>query len=106
MSENTKHTPGPWVKGDEKHYRREHVFTNNGVFVADCCKQPPREECEANARLIAAAPDMLAALREIAEGRGAYKMDRLAFAESVIENMKGVALAAIAKAEDPELRTF
>lgn len=42
---------------------------------------------------------MLAALKEIAIGRGPYKIDPMAHAESVIEAMKDVAKEAIAAAE-------
>jgi hypothetical protein len=59
-----KHTPGPWVV-----VMSDLIKARNGDFVADCEATPPHlrpapptEEAKANARLIAAAPDMLAAL--------------------------------------------
>ena len=53
---NTKHTPGPWQVG--------HVDTQSvradGLLVATTACQ--RKEWQANTRLIAAAPELLAAL--------------------------------------------
>ena len=43
--------------------------------------------------------DLLAALKEIEKGEGAFSLDPLTFASNAIENMKGIATAAIAKAE-------
>ena len=43
--------------------------------------------------------DLLAALREIAKGEGAFSLDPLTFANNTIENMKEIANTAIAKAE-------
>ncbi len=54
---------------------------------------------EADAIRANASADMLEALREIALGRGPFKIDPMAHAESVIETMKQVAKDAIAKAE-------
>lgn len=42
--------------------------------------------------------DLLAALRKIAEGRGRFSTDQLTFASNTIDDMKELALAAIAKA--------
>ena len=57
--------------------------------------------------LHAAAPDMLAALKEISEGRGPFSCDQLTFATNTIEAMKEKALEAIALAKpkpDPPAR--
>lgn len=67
------HTSGPWqyVTGDD--WDGATVQTINGRIVA-CCdgcdipgatKEPTTEEAKANARLIAAAPEMLDALRRL-----------------------------------------
>lgn len=74
MSE-AKHTPGPWrVSG-----HRLAVFAKlNGinVVVADCDRTLGYSESEANARLIASAPELLAALlvahKRITEDRASY----------------------------------
>ena len=69
MSEH-KHTPGPWTLGKGK-YR---VRTEDGTLVAECYTtgnymRYPRDKVEqnANAHLIAAAPDLLEALIEARE---------------------------------------
>lgn len=68
------HTPGPWVWDESNYDRRERPFirstkkyhgADKGASVCRVSMVLPLDECEANARLIAAAPDMLAALREI-----------------------------------------
>jgi repressor LexA len=46
-----------------------------------------------------AASEMLAALKEIAKGHGAFSIDPLEHASNTIDEMKGLARAAIAKAE-------
>ena len=52
-----KHTPGPWEA------KRGFVRDANGVSLADAWDYTrPQEECYVNARLMAAAPDMLEAL--------------------------------------------
>jgi hypothetical protein len=57
------HTPGPWTNTNPRFFSdREHVFAGT-IMVADCCRLG-QEESEANARLIAAAPDLLAAIEE------------------------------------------
>jgi hypothetical protein len=81
------HTPGPWIvkqdvyrSGDIDVFARKVQYV--GTHVAHVCvrKEPddgdlPREQALANARLIAAAPDMLALLRDLEwsrlnDGRG------------------------------------
>lgn len=70
------HTPGKWRF--EKHTGASDYFGNvtadlgkreDGVglisTLAVVLKHPPKEQCEANARLIAAAPDLLEALRGV-----------------------------------------
>lgn len=63
----TKHTPGPWTVGhviNPVQLRRPKVFSKTGpeFFLID---GPDEETAEANARLIAAAPDCLKALELI-----------------------------------------
>jgi hypothetical protein len=56
---NTQHTPGPWKVREE--YIHQIIGTDGWGAVADCAigvRTP--EEKDANARLIAAAPDLLA----------------------------------------------
>jgi hypothetical protein len=66
--EMTKHTPGPWtVEGRNRTNDGWRLFADSGYGVGvawDCNGNP---ENEANARLIAAAPDLLAALKALRE---------------------------------------
>ena len=62
----TKHTPGPWHIGVRTFHAGRDVYGPKGepVAVADQELTLP-EESAANARLIAAAPDLLAALEAL-----------------------------------------
>jgi hypothetical protein len=56
------HTPAPWSCKNRPH--GIYVETATGALVADCfVLSVPMSECHANAHLIAAAPEMLNALR-------------------------------------------
>jgi hypothetical protein len=69
---SAQHTPGPW-KGNITRYNRDfrtcvNVMTEDGLrFIAAVSCDPHTDQLQlaANAKLIAAAPDMLAALQEI-----------------------------------------
>jgi len=63
----TTHTPGPWQDNDAGLiYGQVTDDEDEAPFVCDCCNEPGSGEYtereKANARLIAAAPDMLEAL--------------------------------------------
>lgn len=61
--QNVDHTPGPWVvSGDGRYIRAAH----GGDYVCDIKLADDDPEVVANAHLIAAAPDLLGALSEIA----------------------------------------
>ena len=67
-----RHTEGPWELDDSEKYYRRGAIRRNGMVVAfmnDNWQPITAEERLANARLIAAAPDMLEALREMVAGR-------------------------------------
>jgi len=98
---SAKHTPGPWqhsakLSASENH-RGFTVWNSDGWGLADV--QPADEdgrEGEANARLIAAAPELLEALQAVVsqlEGHDLHNGDVFA-----INN----AYAAIAKATNPD----
>lgn len=96
-----RHTPGPWnaqgFRVREAHRDFSHGIWKEGVRLAlvNCRPLRNRSEEEANARLIAAAPDLLAALRlaclVMAKGNGLSYQDRREAHEACIN--------AIAKAE-------
>jgi hypothetical protein len=65
----SKHTPGPWLI-DLVNYHAGHiasVTTANGPdrFEVWSTNWPQQDQCEANAKLIAAAPELLKALIEL-----------------------------------------
>lgn len=63
----SKHTPGPWnTSGAYRDSVYKDKIAEGGLLLADCrVSERPPEVCEANARLIAAAPELLFALREL-----------------------------------------
>ena len=74
----SKHTPGPWVarpyaKGIEGNDLMPSIFGPDGRSIASCgnAKMRSFETRDANARLIAAAPEMYAALKKIV-GKGMH----------------------------------
>lgn len=62
-----KHTPGPW-DADEEDFSIYQIETSDQI--AEVFSHHPPEELEANARLIAAAPELLEALIELTEYSG------------------------------------
>jgi hypothetical protein len=66
----TKHTPGPWGIGFDGF--KVHVYAGGALpigtfFPRNADSGDQREEAEANARLSAAAPELLAALKDALE---------------------------------------
>lgn len=63
MEYNFKHTPGPWIYNHETN----EVRTVDGYYIAYADVDTPKyaEQEIANAKLIAAAPDLLVALKEL-----------------------------------------
>ncbi len=59
-----QHTPGPWMPHHDK--GRLYVETHRDDVICMVARGLGTPEDQANARLIAAAPEMLAALNEIA----------------------------------------
>lgn len=63
---NTKHTPGPWsIFRDGDNLIIETIPLNRFSAIAEITGGRGLEEDEANARLIAAAPELLEALEQI-----------------------------------------
>jgi len=99
------HTPGPWsvdgpipsnpeIRINYAPMSQVATIVNPGEHLTDI----EQDEALANARLIAAAPEMLEALEQIAEGRGTFSLDHHQHAKNTIEEMKALAVAAIQKA--------
>jgi len=87
---DTKHTPGPWdlAQGENEIT----VYTDATIATVP----DSLESWEANARLIAAAPDLLAALELISQGPDEF--DHSADIWEELEGCRRVARKAIAKA--------
>ena len=100
----SKHTPGPWnIAGDGQTESSCRIIDDENRFVLRLEGMDyGRDEDQANARLIAAAPDLLAALHELAEiGEGGV-IERRETGKptwSALEAVATIARAAIAKAE-------
>lgn len=89
-----QHTPGPWEW--EGTFRQGWYATIRPVGTYTRREEMPRAESEANARLISAAPDLLAACREV--------LARLGLPEVGLGDSRCAATlrAAIARATEPE----
>lgn len=71
MSNESKHTPGPWVGIGRSVYAESNM---EQPFVMVYQRDKSGEQCDANVRLIAAAPEMLEALeRSTAELKDALR---------------------------------
>ena len=84
---NAKHTLGPWVIRDDDENGVVSVVGGSGIVLARV-RTETAEPGDENARLIAAAPDLLEALKQIQSNANMYH------AETISE----IARAAIAKA--------
>lgn len=92
----TKHTPGPWQFCEsELRPGRYSIYANGPVaYCGDTTNEPG--DGEANARLIAAAPELLAALDKAESFIAGFEGDEL---QEGIDEMLSEIRAAIAKAE-------
>lgn len=101
----TKHTPGPWTyRKAATHFHIEADAKGFGKAIAEVkfCSNLGWTT-ETNARLIAAAPELLAALQDLANGAGAMRVKSDLVWELKAKELTDAALikanAAIAKAE-------
>ena len=101
----SKHTPGPWFAARNSSFwevkpQRELFDYNTPFTVADVCASAPGNPDgglqEANARLIAAAPDLLASLQLMVDrfldtegSYGAWENDALEAARAAIAKATG-----------------
>ncbi len=94
----TKHTPGPWV------VKGSNVFSQHGwqdTPIAQPCINPGIAASEANARLIAAAPELLAAAEKVVNNCHFLLNPFFGDEEEAQEGIKALH-AAIAKARGRE----
>jgi hypothetical protein len=92
MSDQPKHTPGPWFakRAGDGGYFEWYVGRDGENSIAEDITDPvTRDPSEANAHLIAAAPELLGALKMMLEGG----------LEGPTSQAIETALATIAKAE-------
>jgi hypothetical protein len=86
-----QHTGGPWHTDPETEHQS--VLGQDGFMVADCAifslsdDAPTEAKCQANARLVAAAPDLLAALEYVLTECGDEWIDR---ARAAVSKATGV----------------
>ena len=84
----TKFTAGPWYVGATRR-TNEDVLASDGPIIANALRR--KDEREANAHLIAAAPDLLAALHGIADAA------KEAMLPGTSANTKEILLSAISE---------
>jgi hypothetical protein len=91
-----KHTPGPWTKGDTDYfYGGPAIMAQGSIVAAVSYAGAPcgcSETTTANARLIAAAPDLLAALQGLLSDKylsDPINNDRMAAARAAVSKATG-----------------
>jgi hypothetical protein len=97
MTMKTSHTPGPWTIDTDK---SSIIMSGQRTIINPAPDGASRDEEIANARLIAAAPDLLAALQRImitSDRRMADGGDKLDF-QDTNRHLGDMARAAIARA--------
>jgi hypothetical protein len=87
----SKHTLGPWAQNDTRvESEHEHGWANDGWILAGC--EGP--DAKANARLMAAAPDLLSVCKELADSAAYWSEYDVPL--GIVDRLN----AAIAKAEE------
>ena len=97
MTIKVLHTPGPWRIRWEDHNWVQ-VICDDHVPIADCTRLSATNE--ANARLMAAAPDLLEALELIALQKHPVILQDPVNWQDVANTFVGIARAALAKARE------
>lgn len=90
------HTPGPWEIRDSNMRTIEAPGGSICTPSGHCLKGRPDEELEANARLIAAAPDLLEACKQVLDAQVANDQSQW---EHLLDEALERIEAAVAKAE-------
>ncbi len=94
----SKHTPGPWHYFETEDGRCRVKPLNRKYIVAECSAMEPQcEEQRSNARLMAAAPELLEALNKLVAHVDFIPTDP--YYRNETKELMGAARAAIAKAE-------
>ena len=95
-SDQMQHTPGPWTVNYKKF---SEVRAENGALVAECKKLTGLVNLQANARLVAAAPELLEALRILYEETVEYiQMNNLLGMDNQCMKLARAALARVGAA--------
>jgi hypothetical protein len=82
-----EHTPGPWRVSS---IRPTQIMDDHGIVIAECLDRGTETPFpEANARVMAAAPDMLALLEEIVEPHELTNDEVLEQARAAIQKARG-----------------
>ena len=89
----SKHTPGPWVTGNGTRAETSVYAEIKDIFVkiAWCDATLGYPHCVANARLIAAAPDLLDALKNLENDDGSIPAHAWELVQSAIAKAEGKA---------------
>jgi len=111
MSQKTinipSHTSGPWVAGKNNLAVNFRFVTDRGGDVVAYCDKP-KGEARANARLIAAAPELLAELvasvERLEELRDRHLLHAAAVTRALVQKRIDAARVAIAKATGEDSR--
>lgn len=100
-ADEVKHTPGPWQAEWPECEGNRYVSSTVTTVCTETAVCVLREDQEADARLIAAAPDLLEALRELNEAfdDGLCNSGTPGFDSNRLGRAQVQAVAAIAKAE-------
>lgn len=95
-----KHTPGPWtVTENPEAYKAPIIFGPEDDDLVCCMYGGQWQVVEANAQLIAAAPELLEALELLSETDGSP--ENVSSAEVLAARVRAIAIDAISKATQP-----
>jgi len=100
INTGAKHTPGPWRVNKKVNTSVEQATAQQGMVLICQCEDPDgarlNKEDAANARLIAAAPELLEELQHISERIGTVRPD-----DAFCQALKDIADKVILKATQP-----